>query len=390
MNAPRASWFRRLLFSLGLLLLGSLVALALAELLVRAVAPQQLILLRPDIWQPMDSVGWAHRPNIRTEVNTGDRTVHMVTDSQGFRTGVSGRPDSGLRVLLLGDSFMAAMQVEYEASLAGLIERCFAARTGRAAAVWNTGVSGWDPPQYAFQARHALERDTFDLVLVSVFLGNDVVTRRYVFPPREADERHVLRLPRRLDWHEFIDAVLAPVNDGLETRSHLFVLLKTRLRTLLMRFGLTAIEVPSELRKSEAEAPRWSLTADLLAEIDSMAASRGIPSVFALIPSIETVVPSVLSERVEAFGIDSASIDIEQPERLMRGELERRGLSVVSTLQPLRAAQGRGVVLYGRADPHPSAAGHQVMWNAVAPALAAALHLPYDAEAPEDPDCALP
>ena len=376
--------------SVGLLMVGTVVALGLAELLVRLVAPQQLILIRPDIWQPVDTVGWAQRPNIRTDVNTGDRTVTMVTDDNGFRTGISGRPDSGLRVLLLGDSFMAAMQVEYEASLAGLIERCLASRTGRSAAVWNAGVSGWDPPQYLVQARHAFERDSFDLVLVAVFLGNDIVSRRYVFPPREPDRRHELRIPRRANWDELIDAVLAPVNDGLETRSHLFVLLKTRLRTLLMRFGLTAIEVPSELRKSEAASPRWSLTADILSDIDTLARAHGVPAVFALIPSIEAVEPSILAERVDAFGIDPASIDVEQPERLMRRELESRGLVVFSTMGALRVAQERGVILYGRADPHPSAAGHQVMWNAIAPALAAALQLPYQASPAEDPACAEP
>lgn len=384
------SLFRGAVFSMILLLFGCILAAVLGEVVVRVLAPQQLILIRPDIWQPADSLGWAHRANVRTEVNTGDRTVTFVTDQNGFRTGAGGRPDSGVRILLLGDSFMAAMQVEYEASLAGLIEQCFGPRAGRAAAVWNAGVSGWDPPQYAIKARHALERGTFDLVLVSVFLGNDVVGRRYVLTPREPERRHQLRLLRRPDWSEFVDAVLAPLNDGLETRSHLFVLLKTRSRSLLMRFGLTAIEVPSEIRMSEAASPRWQMTADILAEIDSMALSRGTPAIFILIPSIETVEPSVLQERVEAFGIDSTGLDVEQPERLMRSELERRGLNVISVLGPLRAAQGRGVVLYGRADPHPSAAGHQVMWNAVAPALAAALGLPYDGRNIGAPACGPP
>src|SRR5712691_3072264 len=60
------------------LLAGSfVVALVLAEVLVRFAAPQQLVALRPDVWQPADSVGWRFRPNLNTTVNTGERTVHV-------------------------------------------------------------------------------------------------------------------------------------------------------------------------------------------------------------------------------------------------------------------------------------------------------------------------
>lgn len=381
---------RRALLSMVLLLAGSLAALGFGELLVRLVAPQQLILLRPDIWQPVDSVGWAHRPLIHTQVNTGDRTVTFATDRDGFRVASSGRPSGKHRVLLLGDSFVAAMQLEHELGLAGLIEQCFEARTGQTIAVWNAGVSGWDPPQYYVQARRALADKSFDLVLVAVFLGNDIVPRRFVLPPREPEPRRTFRIPRKVTWAELTDAVLAPINDGWETRSHLFVLLRSRFRVVLMRLGLTALEVPSELRRSEADSPRWGVTADILAEIDSMAAATGVPTVFALIPSIEAVEPSILQERTDAFGLDATSLDVDQPERRMSLELNRRGLTVVSLVASLREARSRGVVLYGRADPHPSADGHRVMWNTIAPMLAGRLGLPYEGPAGSGPPCDAP
>ena len=295
---------RRVMLTFLLLLAGALMALGLAELTLRLAAPQQLIVFRPDIWRPVDSLGWAHRANLDTRVNTGDRTVTLVTDSAGFRTAEAGRPASDLRVLLLGDSFMEALQVEHEQSLAGLVEQCFGARTGRRATVWNTAVGGWGPPQYYTQALHALSMTRFDLVVVGVFLGNDVVTRRYVLPPREPDPRRVLRFPRALTWSAFTDAVLAPINDGLETRSHLFIFLKDRLQGLLMRAGLTALEIPTELRRDQAAAPRWALTGAILADIDSLAAARMIPVVYALIPSIEQVDAAALTVRLEAFGVD--------------------------------------------------------------------------------------
>jgi hypothetical protein len=390
MKFPVLQQARKAALNLLLLLVASVVALVLGEIAVRLVAPQQLILLRPDLWQPVDSVGWAHRPNLKTQVNTGDRTVWMYTDSSGFRVGAAGRQPGRYRILLLGDSFMAAMQVEYEESLPGLIDRCFATRTGQTAAVWNSAVAGWDPPQYYVEAGRALNAKPFDLVLVAVFLGNDIVDRRRIFKPREPDPRHNLRFPRHLTRAEFVDALLAPINDGLETRSHLFVFFKNRFQTLLMRFGLTGFELPTELRRDQASSPRWSVTADILADIDSLAKAHGVPTAFALIPAIEQVEPAVLQDRTRSFGIDPASLDMDQPERLMIQELDRRKLTYVSLLPVLRQAHSRGITLYGQVDKHPSVDGHRVMWDGVAPLLAQRLRLPYHAAPDAGPPCGPP
>ena len=363
--------FRHFAVNVALLLVSLLLVFVTGEILTRLLFPQQLILLRPDIWQPMDSLGYTHRAKVHTTVNTGERTVHMMTDANGFRIGAVARPPGEFRILLLGDSFMAAMQVEYEQSLAGLIERCVPEWTGHTVTVANAAVAGWDPPQYYLEARRVLAAGRFDLVVVAVFLGNDVVgpERRLVMAPLQPDLVHRLRFPGRLSWNGLVDALLAPINDQLKTRSQFYVFLKNRSQNVLMRLGLTGVYVPSELRRTEAESRRWQVTGGLLAGIDTLARQHGTPTLFVLIPSIEQVDSEVLARRTRAFHIDPASLDLDQPDRLMRAQLTALGLEWVSLLDPLRAAQARGVQLYGRVDPHPTAVGHQVMWNAVATAL---------------------
>ena len=49
------------------------LAYGMAEVLVRVLAPQQLVVKRPDIWQAVDTLGWAHRADVRTTINTGER-----------------------------------------------------------------------------------------------------------------------------------------------------------------------------------------------------------------------------------------------------------------------------------------------------------------------------
>jgi len=48
---------RRTVLNLALVLVSAAVALLAAELMIRAFLPQQLILVRPDIWRPDDTTG---------------------------------------------------------------------------------------------------------------------------------------------------------------------------------------------------------------------------------------------------------------------------------------------------------------------------------------------
>lgn len=169
--------------SVGLLGGSLVVALILAELLVRLVAPQQLILIRPGVWQPADSVGYLFGSDLNTEINTGERTVSLLTDNAGFRVGSKGRAAGDKHLLLIGDSFMAALQVSYEQSLAGLLEEEAPELVGQSVAVWNAGVSGWGLSEYLYRVTSLVANQRFDLVVVGVFVGNDAVDS--LLPPRD-------------------------------------------------------------------------------------------------------------------------------------------------------------------------------------------------------------
>ena len=125
-----------------------------------------------------------------------------------MRVGPDGQTRGDTRILLMGDSFMEALQVEYEQSVSALLERLLAEQVGHPVSVWDAGVDGWDPPQYLVRTRQLLARHHFDLEIVALYLGNDVVSRQVDYrPPRAPAERHALRLPRALTKREFIDAV---------------------------------------------------------------------------------------------------------------------------------------------------------------------------------------
>jgi len=368
---PRAGRLRRVAVNVAALGGAIVVALLLAEAAVRIVAPQQLIIVRPDIWAPADSVGWVNKADVTTTINTGERTVHLYTDAQGMRVGASGRHDAPTRVLIIGDSFMEALQVEYEQSFAGLLEPGLTARLHRPVSVWDAGVDGWDPPQYLIRSRQLLNREHFDEVIVAIYLGNDIVKKRWDYlPPRTPEVKHGVRLPRSLHWGEFVDAVLYPVNDLLKRHSQLFNLLKNRLQTLRQRAGVTADYFPSELRTSEARAPRWAIAGQICSEIAQAAAARKVPALFLLIPSPFEVDSEDLRSFMKGFHIDPATVDVDQPTRLVEAALRGHALAVLPLLADFRQVHQSGVGLYGKVDRHLTPAGNRELERMVEPVAA--------------------
>lgn len=353
----------RVALNLGIALCSVLIALVVAEAAVRVIAPQQLILVRPDVWRPVDTLGWMFRPNLATKINWGERTVSLYTDKDGFRIGKR-ETNNGKRVLLIGDSFMAALQVEYEQSLAGLLERDLHVT------VRNTGQAGWDPPQYLFGARDFLPRDSFALALVAVYIGNDVVTTRPErIAPRVPVEIHHLRFPRGVAKAELVDALVRPANDYLEQHSHLFIFAKQRLGTALMRTGMSADYFPEEFKKSAAPTTRWDVTSGMLADIADLAARRRIPTLFVLIPAPFQVDTATFNRFVTGFGVDAAQVDVDQPSRLIEERLRARHLNVINVLAAFRAANDSGGKLYGDIDRHLTPRGHQVLASLVEPRI---------------------
>ena len=355
-------------------------ALGCAEVVVRLLAPQQLIDIDSSIWQPTDTVGYLNRPNLQTTINWGEGRVALRTDRDGYRVSRAGRVEGRKHILLIGDSFMEALQVEYEESVAGLLETRLAAVLGEPVAVRNTGVNGWDPGQYLAEARRVLPRDHFDLALVSMFLGNDVLDRHPEYQsPRPLIPPHRWRVPRHLRWSEFVTAVLYPANDLLEQHSQLFVFARWRMRTLLMRVGLTPLLVPEELLRPNATSRRWAATADVCQRLAAAAARSGVPTLFMLIPSNYQVDPGIATDFLEGFGLDPNSLDLDQPNRLLGAEMTARGLQFIDLLTPMRAERARGKRLYGRVDAHLSAEGHDVVERRVEGAVLDLLRRPTSA-----------
>lgn len=167
---------RSIVARLSLALAGVVASVVLIDLLLGGVEPA----CPRDLYVDDPHVGWRHRPGVeRTFVDCSTPRSEFQTrvrfDANGFRgPGREAAKGAGtFRILLLGDSFTEALQVEEDETFAALLERSLDPARSGAIEVWNGGVSGYGTDNELLAWRNGLSRLAPDLVIL-VMSQNDV------------------------------------------------------------------------------------------------------------------------------------------------------------------------------------------------------------------------
>jgi lysophospholipase L1-like esterase len=168
---------RNVLLNAGLLL----VSLVFASLLVEFGARWSFFgsLAAPN---PVDEAklvqihptrGWTPVPNSRARLQRWEYNALVELNSKGLRDSEHVyEPEPGVfRIVLLGDSYMEACQVQRTESLPHLLEEFLG---DRRVEVINLGVNGYSPAQYYLYLKEEGLKYKPDLVLMAVFTRNDV------------------------------------------------------------------------------------------------------------------------------------------------------------------------------------------------------------------------
>lgn len=210
------------------------------------------------------------------------------------------------RIAALGDSFAVGPTVSFAANYLTLLEQGLP-RTE----VYNFGVSGTGPREY----QAILQRDVWtfapDLVLVSVFVGNDVTES--MATPRHMDPRgHALCLVLTRAWrllreHWRHDATESSISNarnlGPGLSSATFREVEAR------RLVICQKHAPATLEK------KWRQALRHLDRIMNDCQKRGVPVAFVLIPDEFQVNPSVLADALREANVDREEIDLSLPQR---------------------------------------------------------------------------
>ncbi len=363
-ETPWKKRLKRWTAHLLLLAFGCAIGAVFAELAVRLVAPQSVLLWKPGPFT-QDGPGFFRlRPDHRGTVTNRteyDNTVRI--NNAGLRGGdLTETPDNVCRVLAVGDSFTFGLGVEEDEVFHQLAADQLRAE-GRAIEIANGGIPAIGVPQEVrWLERHGLAAKP-DLVLLTIFVGNDL---------RDAVSDY--------DNWTVIDGHLAPpgarkgLKDWLFEHLHLFVLLKTAVPTGLQ----------SQLRERLGMGEPWSLryarevfmiydktppplvrdglerTEQALDRLLALAETHNFRVAASLIPDIVQVDSARWQTSLEQLGLPADQVDPRQPNRLLRAAFESRGIAVLDHADGFKAGMERGEKLYFPTDRHWTREGHRL------------------------------
>lgn len=350
--------------------------LPVLELSVRVLLPQQLVTNPAYLVPDYTGLGLRIDANVDMQVNTGERDVRLITDEQGYRIGSAPRSETpDVTILAVGDSFLTAVQVEYEQSTAGQLEQMLSDDLDQTVQVINSGVPGYGPDHYLLVVQHELERTSYDMVIVFLYAGNDFVKKRQSeFAPREKRSKEEFKLPTSLSPSAWKFGVFYPINERLERVSHLYILFKNKGNTLLTKLGLSAASFPDEIMRNTKYAAYWATTAEVMAEITAEADAHGVPVLFVLQPTAYQVDASQLEWAMDAYDVSWDAIDLDLPSELLGAAMADHGLTLIDPLAMLRDAHEQSdTPLFGHVDAHFAPRGHRLLAAYMLPEVLGAL-----------------
>ena len=396
--SPLAAKARSRWASLGLNLLLALVsclaALLVAEAAVRVAGLGSDQLLRDD---PVLGVRFIES---KSGLSQGACYRADVTiNAEGWRSPayLRAKPEGVYRVLVLGDSFMAGLQVGDEETFSGVLERRLnEAGLDRRVEVINFGVPSWSTDQQFLALReYGVPLDP-DMVLLAFYAQNDVAevdlsfrsaTSNYPKPYFDIRDGQLVELP-------FSDPTPFPVRIGrrLAAPFRTYPLTRDALLTipvahrLLYALGIVGVvpqqtqseggggslwEWPDrwrrqigvfELRPVADWGRAWAMSERLLARIRQEANRAGASFLLVNVASPIEVMPSSMLSRL--LGERMKDVDTDRPSKVLAEIGERHGLDVRSLVPDFRKRIGKSETAFGdlflSCDGHWTVAGHRL------------------------------
>jgi hypothetical protein len=352
--------------NLALLATSTLLSLLLAEALVRIVYPQQLA-----VWHTMRDGLVIHPPGLVTYLTEFKQEARFNAFGMRDQEHATRKPKGAARILVLGDSFMEALQVAFEDSFPSLVESGLRDKLNRNIEVINCAVSGWgqdDQLAYLRKNGRAFEPD---LILVAMTLHNDVLDnlreRFHTLTDGKLSQKPVARLSES----EFR---ILQLKGFFASHSHLWQLLrklKTRRETRTLAAALDKHvayligknEEPKDLERG------WTLTFALFKEIRDVAESMGARTAIMLIPLKLQLQEDALANFRAVAGISAGDLAIDKPQQAMRVFGHKAQIEIIDLLPDLR----HWAIAHGASESKASLHLQEGHWNEIGHRLAASI-----------------
>lgn len=396
---------------LALVFFGVLLVVGIGEIWVRLILPeasgQTGEMAMETAFRSSSLLGWEHVPGAEKVEAKEEYQVTIRFNTKGLRDREYSyeKTPGTFRILVLGDSFTEGMGVRREEIYTEQLERRLNEMSqGMRYEVINAGTRGYGLDQYLIYLRSYGLYYQPDIVLVGLYIGNDILSamrqveynhpkpyfalqgERLVpqqFPVPDFSTRAIEfapafkeRTPRRT---RFLDRTTRPVRSVLGRYSKLYAFVTDKLKRIpsvayaLEQVGLTSdikgLAYVRELKDGlfgVEYTPRyergWTLGKRIIEEMNQICRDARAKLILFLIPMKEQVTEegrlSVL-EVAAVMGVERNQLDFEKPNRLLVALGGEKNIDVIDPLPAFweRAQQGRS--LYYRLDKHLTAEGHR-------------------------------
>lgn len=377
--------------NLALLVASFLCGLILIELALRLLGWSFPVFARPDA-----ELGWSFRPNV-SGWSTHENTAYVRINRLGFRGADWSEqpPPNGLRIAVLGDSFVDATNLAEEQSFTGMIEThlaaCPAFRNDRVELL-NFGVSGYGTAQQYLLLQQKIASFHPNVVLLAFYIGNDVAdnsrplsilqAKPYFIELPSGELQHAVnfretdtfRQAVRTDWLKrlinksyFLQALKQaylgkPILPS-PIKSHVFK--STGATAASPQYAEMFAPPPNDIWRAA-----WSVTEKLLLRMRDWAQERRVDFRMVIIPAPIQALPG--DEMRRAVVQKFALADLDYPVDRIAGFAARNGIVNFSLLGPLRAyADRERVFTYGfdtnkPGEGHLNAIGNDVSGRSIA------------------------
>jgi lysophospholipase L1-like esterase len=357
---------RRTAVRLLLLGISALVGLAVAEGAVRLVRPQAVMTVSRGLYVPDPPRRYRLQPGFQGRItNHAEFDIPVSINREGLRgTEIGAKASGGLRILALGDSFAFGVGAEERQTYPARLQEILRSR-GVRAEVLNAGAPGFGVPDEVAWFERWGRPLAPDVILVTVFIGNDL--QDAAPGPKPAAVAGALVVPGEK---------AGGLSRWLYYHSQLFVLIKNSSLGGSLRHLLGRPE-PLETRQqrdefdlyakdSESEPVRQGAAATERA-VAELAAGAGKARILAiLIPSVIQVDPQRWRGNLGRFGLDPSRYDRARPNAIFRGIFARHGIPVLDLLEPFTVAVAHGRKIYYPLDQHLTPAGYALTASEVA------------------------
>jgi lysophospholipase L1-like esterase len=351
-----------------LLLLGIsvLAGLLVAEVAVRLVRPQAVMTVSRGLYTPDPPRRYRLQPGFRGTVgNRVEFDTRVSINREGLRgTEIAPRMPGALRVLALGDSFTFGVGAREKDTYPVRLQEILRSR-GVRAEVLNAGAPGYGVPDEVAWFQRWGRPLAPDVILVAVFVGNDLQDAAPGPKPAAVDGALVMpgetagSLSRWLYYHSQLFVLLKNSSLGASLRRLLGRPEPLETRQQREEFDLYAKDHTSETVRQGAAA-----TERAVAELAANAGNARVLAV--IIPSLIQVDPHRWQANLRQFGLDPSRYDRSRPNRIFRGIFTRHGIPVLDLTEPFADAVARGGKIYYAVDQHLTPVGYALTARQIA------------------------